>query len=291
MRRWTFMFFWIVIGAAGPSDALDEVIPLEPPSFFVQLAGGYAYRDIDAASTSSQSFAGEEIQEWAADGRITIPIRWGLGVRAQAAGDGANSKFDTGSRFELVGAGGEAQLFWRDPTKGQIGLGYGYSWLTSTSPSSIDSVRIQSLPVYASLYMPSMNGVAVDWNAAFRYDFLSLQSAGGNVNQWAYEATASSIWYVNDLASFEAGVRYERLIKDQQEDVLEGKFSLEMLIPTGGDRFFGSLALAGGVGRAEQMDLAPPTPSVSSLTWRVGVQATVFFPGVQSLLELNRAYR
>ncbi|MCH2186690.1 hypothetical protein MK280_12550, partial [Myxococcota bacterium] len=156
MRRWTCMLLWVAVWAAGPSEALDEVIPLTPPSFFVQLAGGYAYRDIAAVSTSSQSFVGEQIQEWAADGRMTVPIAWGLGLRAQAAGEGTNSKFDTGARFELVGAGGEAQIFWRNPTKGQVGLGYGYYWLTSTTPSAFDSVRIQSLPAYASLYMPSM---------------------------------------------------------------------------------------------------------------------------------------
>ncbi|MDG2050979.1 MAG: hypothetical protein P8M78_12525 [Myxococcota bacterium] len=290
MRRWTSLF-WIALWAAGPSYARDEVIPLDSPPVFVQLAGAYAYRDIGATSSSTETRPGEQIQEWAADGRVTVPVAWGLGVRVQATGEGATSKFDTGARFELVGAGGEGQLFWRDPTKGQVGLGYGYYWLTSTTPSTVDSVRIQSLPVYASLYMPSMNGVAVDWNASFRYDFLSLQSAGGDKKEWAYEARASSIWYVNELISFEAGVRYERLIKDKQEDILEGAFALEILVPTGGDRFFGSVALIGGVGRSEKMDLAPPTTSLSSLAWRVGVQASVFFPGVHSLLELNRAYR
>ena len=292
MRGRLSVLLMVALWVPGAGWAADEVIPLESPAYFVQAAGGYAYRALGAASGAGQSRPREEIQVWEAGGLLTVPIAIGLGIRIEASGEGGTLRYQSGGRFETVGAGGEAQLFWRDPTKGQFGLGYGYYWSAPQTTSVVDSIRIQSLPVYAAIYMPSMNGAAVDWNASFRYDFLSLQSTTGSRNEWAYEARFGSTWYINDVASFEGAVRYERRLADEQEDILEGDFAIEILIPTGGERHFASVSLDGGVGRAARMDLPLlPSTSLSSLTWRVGAQATIFFPGVTSLIELNRAYR
>lgn len=291
--RLTPMVVALLLAAAGAASAKNDVIPLDTPDYFVEVFGGYSHR---ATDQGSQQNGGQQltifeqtVRSWQVGGRATVPIRWGLGARVEVVGGSSRIAQGT-ARSELGGVDGRAEVFWRDPTKGQFGVGYGYGWATPQTPSSVQSIRVNTIPVHASVYMPDLGGGTVDWNASFTYDWLELRSAAGATKQWMYEFHGSSIWYVDRFATFEGGVRYSRLIGSQQSDQLEGVFELEILVPSG-KRRFGTVALLGSVGRANQMDLPSPFGSMSRLTWQIGAEVTVHFPGVDSLLELNRAYR
>lgn len=294
MLRLTCTIAALLVAATGDALARDEVIPLETPPYFAQLDGGYMYRTADqaTASLSGQQLTifEQTVRSWQIGGHATVPIAFGLGARVRVQG-GSSRTTQAGFGSESGGAIGQGEVFWRDPTRGQIGVGYGYGWSSPRTPSSVQSTRTHRVPVFASLYMPDLDGSTVDWNASFTYDFQSLRGDTGTTSQWAYEVRGSSIWYVNRLAAFEGGVRYQRLLASQQSDVLEGTFALELLVPSGRALSYATVSAVGAVGRAEAKDLAAPFSSLSRMTWQVGGEVTVFFPGVDSLVELNRAYR
>lgn len=279
--------------AAGGADARDPVIPLESPAYFVQGSAGYLYGNIDEATSyggaSELTLAESTTRSWAAGSLVTVPIVRGFGVRLAVDGGGTDETLG-GFRSEGNDVTGGAELFWRDPTRGQVGAGYAYSWSpVDTSIGSVTS-RAHTAPAFASLYMPDFDGRTVDWNVRFAYSWIDAEGATGSVDQWAYEVVGSSRWYVDRWASFEAGVRFEQRINALPSNVVEGVFELEFLVP-GGVRHYGTFALLGSVGRREFQNLGAQFGMLDQLTWQIGLGATVHFPGVASLVELHRAYR
>ncbi len=279
--------------AAGGADARDPIIPLESPAWFVQAEGGYVYGELAGATShggESQLVLDETItRNWSAGGLATLRIARGFGARL-AVERGGRSETTTGFESDGDDLTGGAELFWRDPTRGQVGAGYAFT--TSTADTSLGSVteRSHRAPLHASLYMPDFDGNTVDWNVRFEYSWIDVESATGSVDQWAYEVVGSSRWYIDRWASFEGGVRFEQRINFLPSDQVEGVFELEFLIP-GGARHYGTFSLLGSVGRRELQDLGARFGMASQLTWQVGFGATVHFPGVVSLVELHRAYR
>jgi hypothetical protein len=279
--------------AAGGADARDPVIPLEPPAYFVQGSGGYLYGN--RAAATSQGGAAELMldesttRNWLAGALATVPIAGGFGVRFAVDGGGTNEKTG-GFRSDGHDVTGGTELFWRDPTKGQVGAGYAFSWSpVDTSIGSVTS-RTHTAPIFASLYMPDFDGRTVDWNARFEYSWIDAEGATGSVDRWAYEVVGSSRWYVDRWASFEGGVRFAQRIDALPSNEVEGVFELEFLVP-GGARHYGTFSLLGSVGRRKFQDLGAQFGMLDQLTWQIGFGATVHFPGVASLVELHRAYR
>lgn len=295
MRMRTVLPIVVCLGTlatlAGPAAARNEVIPLESPDWFVEGFGGYAYRETAAHTAKvgdqTQPLPGEEWLTWSAGLSATVPIALGFGVRArvQGAGTDYSDTFGTSLDFDDVTGGGE--LFWRDPTKGQIGAGYAYT-RTSTDPD-VASIRTHSVPVHASLYMPDLEPGTVDWNLGFRYDWLEVRMPGASRDQWAYEVFFTSTWYLNRFVSFEGGASYVRSLAPEQSDRVEGVFSLELLVPSG-VRHYGVVEVFGAIGRDEDKDFGI-FGDENRRTWQIGGRVSVHFPGVTSLVELNRAYR
>jgi hypothetical protein len=288
---WILVALWV--GMAGEAVAYEQVIPLESPDWFVQAFGGYGYAKTSQETvedgSSSLTLFEETERGWIAGGSAMIPIVSRLGTRLRV--DGGRRRISEGTLAGDLGtvtAGGE--LFLRDPTKGQIAAGYAYTWSSPDASFAEDSVRVHTLPVFASLYTPDLGGGATDWTVSFTYDWIELRLPVGTENQWAYAIDATSTWYVTRFVDFRGGFRYSRLIGDAPSNTMEGVFALEALVPSG-VRNYGTVALTGSVGRVEDEDLAAPFYTVSRLTWGIGVTVSVHFPGVTSLVELNRAYR
>ena len=269
-----------------------EKIPLETPTYFVEAVGGYLYRDVGEATlqgpVSSVTRFGATRRAWFAGGRATVPVLFGLGVRATVLGGGTVDGL-LGLESESTVVGGDAEVFWRDPTIGRFSVGYGYAW-TESSTTPVASTRSNSLPASVSLYLPDLGQGPVDWTVDFRYEWLDVDPGTGPVRQWGYTFVGSSYWYINDIAGFTGGVLFTKRIAEQQSNVLEGVFSIELLLPTGATRY-GTISFDAAVGRDELEGLAPPFSTISSITYRVGGTVTVHFPGVDSLLQLRRAYR
>lgn len=277
---------------ATVAEGREEVIPLESPAWFVQAEGGYRYGRFEASTSSGGStplpVPESTSRSWFAGGLATLPIARGFGARLVVDGGGERLSGALAVTDDEVTGG--AELFWRDPTKGQVGVGYAYTWAPSTSIFGPSTSRSHTAPVFASLYMPSFDGNTVDWNVRFEYSWIDVENPSGHLDQWAYDVVGSSRWYVDRWASFEGGVRFAQQINALPSNVVEGVFQLEFLIP-GGARHYGTFSLLGSVGRRAFQDLGPQFGMASQLTWQIGFGATVHFPGVVSLVELHRAYR
>jgi len=282
---------WLVT-AGGSASARNEVIPLESPAYFVEASGGYAYREVAERTSRIEgqtlTIFGETWRDWFAGGSVTVPVAAGFGVRGRVSGGGTEvSIFGAGT--DLSGIAGGGDVFWRDPTRGQLGVGYAYERRSVDPGVPVDSIRSHGVPVFASLYMPDLEGGTVDWNVGFEYRWLEVRTPVGSRDQWAYEVFVSSTWYVNRFVSFEGGAEYARQLSPTQSDRVEGVFALELLVP-GGTRHYGAVELSGRIGRDELKALGP-FGDENRLTWQVGAQVSVHFPGVTSLVERNRACR
>ena len=287
---------WIVAAClawAGSAGA-QKVVPLESPRWFTEAFAAYAYRDTVEDSvtdgTVTYTLAEQTLRSWQIGGLATLNAGRGFGGRLRVFG--GSTRLAQGTlRAESGEVTFRTEGFWRDPTRGQVGAGYAYSSISPDAPSPFTGGSVHGLPVFASLYMPDLGGGAVDWNASFLYTWTELEGFTGPVRQWAYDLRGGSIWYVNRFLAIDGGLRYLRAIQHAQPfDLLEGNLGLELLIP-GGRRNYGTVALGGSFGRIENSNLPPPFTSMARFSWEIGITATVMFPGVDSLIELNRAYR
>jgi hypothetical protein len=293
MRVLPMLLVLLALPTGGARAQFYDPIPLESPSYFVSMYGGYSDLSADQATHDlgflRLTLLPYEGTTWWAGGTATVPVWKQLGIRVGMRGGQ--------SRLEVFGVGDEGsgvrgglEIFWRDPTLGQIAVGYDYGWSAPTPNPVGASTRSHTLPVTAALYFPDIEGGVVDWNLDFDYSFLEKSAPGFSDQQWRYDVVGSSYWYVNDFVGFSGGVGFTQLLGPQAYNLIEGIFELEFLVP-GGTRHYASMSVYGTVGRVEEQDLPSPFTTASQSSWRIGVQASVHFPGVASLVELNRAYR
>ena len=294
--RWLTLLVGSLLVVPLASQARDEVIPLESPRYFVQAFGGYAHRDVkrqtkfDPGTGTSEVEPARVTRSWLAGATVTVPIWKSFGVRGTvlAGSDELSLGGAPATSFDDISFG--AVGFWRDPTEGQFGAGYLFSDTDVSPDTSIRSISTHSVPVYAALYMPDFGGgTTVDWRVDFQYDRMGMDTPNGRVDVEAYSGLATSTWYVNGSVSFDGRFLYERETGSPDSDVLEGILALEFLLPTG-KRKYATLEVFGGYGRERMLDVAP-FGDFRQRVWQVGFQAAVFFPGVSTLVELNRAYR
>lgn len=291
---WLILLAWATTVAPASALARDEVIPLESPAYFVEAVGGYAYRDTaektKTVNGNPQTVFGSVSKRWLVGGRVTVPIWNGFGARGTIFGGGDDLSLGGAPSTDLKDFSVGASGFWRDPTKGQVGAGYRYTDTDVSPATTVQSITTHSIPVYAALYMPDFGGgTTVDWRVDFEYDFIGSDTPSGRVDQWAYDVLLTSKWYLNGYASFDGRFLYDRSIGASQSDRIEGILALEILVPSG-KRNYATFELFGGYGRDRSFDVGA-VGNVKQRIWQVGFQASVFFPGVATLVELNRAYR
>lgn len=260
------------------------------------LGGGYAYQEIAesaaSASGSTTTVPAETRQGWLAQGTFTFPIVDRLGGRVFV--DGGISKLELepapgfgGRKTDGVFGGVGLDLFVRDPDVGAFQVGYRFALRDPIDPRA-DRDLTQGVAADFVFYIPDEGLGTVDWGGGFTWGFGRVEGPSYGDDVARLEARFDAGWYWLETLRFTPGFRLFLEDPDLAEGYrdLRGRAELEWLPPIGQLRFVSLRAFGSGGRRRSQ--LAAPYSDVDRTLWSIGGGATVYFPGVKTLVQLKR---
>lgn len=223
-------------------------------------------------------------------GVYTLPLpTLGENFGARALGGLNFSKFDADgvSRVERVGIDLGGQLFWRDPSIGEAGVGAFYVFDDREQGSTERSDHTAGVAAFGTLFLNNVLGKSVDLDLSATFSDSDIDDEGAFSAERNYATRGGVKVYLNDRVSLRAGGVWSRTNFGNQ-NYLESRLAeldLEILLPTRPN-----VTLGGGfvVGKTE--DGVVFATDNGRDVFGISLAATISFPGADSLIELNRNY-
>lgn len=242
------------------------------------LAYGFVYQDRED---------GQETQAHVGTVQGVVPLGQPLGVAASLAFGGGDVD---GDDLELLAVA--ADLFWRDPERGYLGVGYSFAREERDGNSFLFEVEQKG-----TTHRPTLRGGVFlgdfDMFAGASYGFRKVETryagfSGEDVNEQEYTLVAGAGWYPLDSLRLTVGATWAHVIdsdvafSDFDARELDGHLGVEWQLPIG-ERRLVRLGAGASYGNHWQ-DVSPKSRDQYSLSGGIAID----WPGAASLVEWNR---
>ncbi len=211
-----------------------------------------------------------------------------FGVRAFAGPRFTKSHPDVVEETKRYGITMGGDVFWRDPTIGEAGVGTFYGWDESeTGPVERSNHEAGVVAFGKAFFGTPGEGFPVDLDVTLAFSDADIDSSGANSANRTYSANGGVRAYLNDNASFRAGWIWSRTNLGTTDHV-EDRFAtldVEVLLPT--DR---NVILGGGLVLGNREESFIEFQKYGRFVFGITLNATVSFTGAESLAELRRNF-
>jgi hypothetical protein len=241
------------------------------------LAYGFVYQDRED---------GPETEAHVGTAQGVVPLGQPLGAAVSVAYGGGDVD---GDDLDLLAVA--ADLFWRDPERGYLGVGYSFA----REVQEMDSFGFE-YEIEGRTHRPTLQGGVFlgdfDVFAGGSYGFRKLEIGPGDLDadEQEYALGAGAGWYPLDSLRLTVGVTWAHVIDsdlaflDVDSRELEGNLGVEWQLPLG-ERRLVRLGAGATYGNHWQ-DVSPKSRDQYSLSGGIAID----WPGAASLVEWNRQF-
>jgi len=182
--------------------------------------------------------------------------------------------------------GGE--VFWRDPTVGEFGVGTFYSFADAETDSADRSEHTAGVTAFGELFLNDFLGYGpVDLDASVAFSDSDIDDNGSFSAERSYTGRWGATLYPNDSFSLRTGGVYSRTnFGTSEHSALIGfEADARILLP------LEPLVTLGAGFEVGKFEVAPNgVQNYGSMFFGLGFSVTISFADAQSLLELNRNF-
>lgn len=228
-------------------------------------------------------------------GIYTMPISDELGVRMIGGPTFSKVHVDGVDDLQSYGLMAGGDVFWRDPTLGELGVGTFYNFAESDrfrSTSDFRSVdrsdHTAGLHAYGKFFIKDLLGFGpVDLDASGNFSDSNIDDNGSLSAERNYGARWGATLYPGDGFSVRLGGRYSRTnygdLSSQELTVMD--LDAKVLIPSKPNVILGAGFFMGTT------DESPNGfQNYGRFISGIAISATISFPGADSLVDLNRRF-
>lgn len=281
----------IAVAIVPGESSAEDAPPAVRGVYAEALLFSYAYTDVPAVPPVSSAVANHRFSSGFA---VTLPLGRHFGARVGLDGGGGLTRSTFGSQSREDGYAGistGADVFWRTPRWGELGIGYRYSTAQGGFFDALDStthgVRVEGAAFVGPVDVALRYGYDArdTTNYSFGVTFGSESSVIDGLIEW-YALDSLSVGFASGWTKNE---QERSFYKDTRAVHLRPQVT--WLLPTGSKRY-ASIQVWGSY-RFEDLNLLMPagTLPIDSSSYSVGFAIRLHFPGVESLMALSREVR
>jgi hypothetical protein len=237
----------------------------------------YELGAVDASDSTSHDFPTQL--------RVVLPLTHRLGAALQASGgmirsSAEESSLIAGSTEWIAAAGVGGSVFWRDPARGRLAVGYRFDWIGGRN-AGFDT-HIHSADLGFSFY--SDRARPWDMNALLGYSREIPRIDGVDLHSDELDVSLSGRWYASDQLALDLSVDLTQFLGDPNEtSLITISGGVVWLPPLGLGRAL-TVKLGGGGGSFNLRSERGAPIGFASLS------VAIHYVDVTSLVELVRNY-
>jgi hypothetical protein len=285
----------IVVGGLAASAASAAEPAVKESNF--RIIGSYDFVHVNSDRATGNALGSavvfdipeEDIDLGSVLGVYTTPIGHSLGARAFVGVIGAKRHVDTEAERTIGGLEMGADIFWRDPALGEIGIGPRYTWLDVERGSSNQSGHSAGAALTGSLYLDSFGRLPADLNfeASLLDSDVDIDRDGSLSPGRTYHFSGGVTAYLADNFSMGMAGRYTRENAGNGEHLVTAAADIDarLLLP-----MRSAVTLGVSVSGGRQDVAVNGLSNYGTDFYSIGISVAVSFPGADSLVELNRNF-